>query len=119
MGRSEELQSIDCPVALAQNILAGKWKLVVVWRLKDGVMRFGELQRSIPGIKQSSLTQQLRELEQDGVIHREVYTQIPPKVEYSLTDIGRQLIDVLYSFGAWGAEYKKQCLKSGSETAGH
>ncbi len=110
MERTNELCLIDCPVSLAQNILAGKWKLIVVWRLKEGAMRFGELQRSIPGIKQSSLTQQLRELERDGIIHREIYKQIPPKVEYSLTDIGTALIKVLYSFGAWGREYKKNFL---------
>ncbi len=115
MDRSDELVTINCPVALAQSILAGKWKLVVVWRLKDGAMRFGELQRSILGIKQSSLTQQLRELEADGIVHREIFKQIPPKVEYSLTDIGKQLIQVLYSFGAWGTQYRKECLKSSQE----
>ena len=114
MERSLELRQVECPVTLAQHILAGKWKLVLVWRLKDGAMRFGELQRSIPGIKQSSLTQQLRELERDGVVHREIFKQIPPKVEYSLTDIGNALIKVLYAFGAWGVDYKKSCLNSDS-----
>jgi DNA-binding HxlR family transcriptional regulator len=114
MDRETELLNTSCPVTLAQKIVSGKWKILIVWRLKDGAMRFGNLQRSLPDIKQSSLTQQLRELEQDNIIHREIYKQIPPKVEYSLSEIGYELLKVIYNLGEWGAKYKIQLENSNS-----
>ena len=105
MERKKELLEISCPVTVAQNIVAGKWKILIIWRLKDGVKRFNELQKSLPNIRQSGLTQQLRELEEDGLIHREVYREVPPKVEYSLTEIGREFIKVTYKMGEWGLKY--------------
>lgn len=98
----KELYDIKCPVGITQNVMEGKWKLVILFILKDGVKRFNELQRTIPDIRQGYLTQQLRELEQDGLVHREVYKVVPPKVEYSLTDVGRKflpVIDKMYEFG--------------------
>lgn len=75
--------------------------------LKDGVKRFNELQRNIPNIRQGYLTQQLRELEQDGLIHREVYKAVPPKVEYSLTDMGQKFLPVIDKMYEFGMEYMK------------
>lgn len=73
--------------------------------MKDGVKRFNELQRTLPNIRQSTLTIQLRELEKDGLIHREVYKEIPPKVEYSLTEMGSKFLEALNVFGKWGLDY--------------
>jgi Predicted transcriptional regulators len=106
MNKRSELLEIDCPVSLAQKILGGKWKLVLVWKLKDGPKRFSELLRLLPEIKQSTLTQQLRDLEEDRIIVRKIYEQIPPKVEYFLTDSGNELLTVIYALGKWGSEYK-------------
>ncbi|HEX9058851.1 MAG TPA: helix-turn-helix domain-containing protein [Clostridia bacterium] len=105
MDRKKELLEISCPIEVVQNVIAGKWKVLIIWRLKDGIKRFNELQKSLPNIRQSTLTQQLRELEQDGLIHREVYKEVPPKVEYSLTDIGNKFLKVIYRLGEWGLEY--------------
>lgn len=105
MDRKEELIAIGCPVTVAQNVVAGKWKILIIWRLKDGARRFSQLEKSIPAIRQSSLTQQLRELEQDGLVYREIYKEIPPRVEYSLTDMGRKFLKVVYKLGEWGIGY--------------
>ncbi|KNZ69945.1 HxlR family transcriptional regulator [Thermincola ferriacetica] len=103
----KELLEIKCPIGITQNVMAGKWKLVIIWLLKDGVKRFSELQRALPDIRQGYLTQQLRELERDGLIHREVYKVVPPKVEYSLTDIGKKFLEVMDIMYKWGEEYMK------------
>ncbi len=105
MDRKEELLKLECPISIVQSVVAGKWKIVIIWRLKDGAKRFNELQRVLPNIRHSALTLQLRELERDGLIHREVYKEIPPKVEYSLTEIGRKFLKALDKFGEWGFEY--------------
>lgn len=101
----KELLGIGCPVAITQDVIRGKWKLVILYLLKDGVMRFSELQRALPSVRQGYLTQQLRELEQDGMIHREVYKVIPPKVEYSLADMGVRFLKVMEVMREWGTEY--------------
>lgn len=101
----QELLEIRCPVEMAQNIIGGKWKLVIIWNLKDGIKRFNELQRALPDLRQGYLTKQLRELEQDGLVHREVYHVVPPKVEYSLTEIGRKFLSVMDKMYEWGTEY--------------
>jgi DNA-binding HxlR family transcriptional regulator len=92
------------PVDAALSIIGGKWKLKLLYRLLDSPKRFGELQRSLPHITQQMLTLQLRELEQDGVIHRELYPQVPPKVEYSLTEFGRSLTPVITTVCDWGRQ---------------
>lgn len=107
MERKEELMGINCPMGVTQKIIGGKWKLLIIWKLKDGVSRFSELQRSLGNITQSALTQQLRELETDGLIHREVYKVVPPKVEYSLTEIGKNFLSVVDKMSEWGIEYLK------------
>jgi DNA-binding HxlR family transcriptional regulator len=101
-----ERTGIDCPTELAMEILGGKWKLVVLEHLRGGVRRFGELQRLLPAITPRMLTRQLRELETDGIVHRHVYPVVPPKVEYSLTDLGRRLGPLLTELRAWGERYR-------------
>ena len=90
------------PMCTLQAILNGKWKIIILWYIAIfEVRRFGELQRQIGGITQSTLTKQLRELEGDGFISRYIYQEIPPKVEYSLTDLGKSFIPVLKSMKQW------------------
>ncbi|GER90570.1 hypothetical protein KDW_47320 [Dictyobacter vulcani] len=104
----KHLQAICCPVEVTLSIVGGKWKPVIVWLLLGGTKRFGELRRLIPAATQQMLTTQLRELEQAGIIHREVYAQVPPKVEYSLTELGRSLEPVVYQLATWGEWYFEQ-----------
>ncbi len=95
-----------CPMAVTMDVTGGKWKQSVLFHLLDRTVRFGELQRALPGsITQQMLTLQLRELERDGLVHREVYRQVPPKTEYSLTPLGRQLEPILLAMRAWGETY--------------
>jgi DNA-binding HxlR family transcriptional regulator len=95
-----------CPVETTLDVIGGKWKGIILYHLIDGTKRFNELRRFNPGITQFMLTHQLRELERDGIIHREVYKEVPPKVEYSLTDFGRTLEPIILSMKAWGGTYK-------------
>lgn len=99
-----------CPVEVAVEVIGGKWKSVILFHLLDGTKRFGELARILPGITQRMLTRQLRELESDGIIHREVYREIPPRVEYSLTELGSSLRPVLLLMGDWGKLYWDQMV---------
>lgn len=98
----------DCPIEATLDIVGGKWKVLILFYLMQGTVRFGELQRLIPKITQRMLTLQLRELEEDGVIHREVYRQVPPKVEYSLTEFGRSLEPLLLLMRDWGVMHKER-----------
>ena len=98
-----------CPLERTLEVIAGRWRGLVLRELfRGGTLRFGELQRSLPGISQRVLTQELRELEGLGVVHREVYQQVPPKVEYSLTPLGRSLDPVLQAMNEWGAAHIKK-----------
>jgi len=94
-----------CPVEAAIDVIGGKWKPLILWALRDGTLRFSQIEAELPGITQKMLTKQLRELEKDGLVSRKVYAQVPPKVEYSLTDSGNSLTPVLDSLCAWGAEH--------------
>lgn len=97
-----------CNVELTLLVIGGKWKPIIIYRLgHEGTLRFSEMKRSIPNITQKMLTQQLRELEADGVVHREVYPQVPPKVEYSLTELGRSVMPVIKSLCGWGEKYEQ------------
>ena len=96
---------IECPVEGTLDIMGGKWKGVILFRLIDSTKRFGELQRLLCKISQRTLTNQLRQLEADGLVRRKVYPQVPPKVEYSLTDKGRSLSGILKSLYDWGMEH--------------
>ena len=87
------------------NVLGGKWKLLILWNLKDCKRRFSELKRLMPTISEKMLIQQLRELEKDGLVHRHVYPQVPPKVEYSFTDYAESLIPVLQVLCNWGERH--------------
>lgn len=94
-----------CPVATTVDVIGGKWKPIVLFYLLERTRRFGELRRLMPEVTQQMLTLQLRELERDGLVHREVYRQVPPKTEYSLTELGRSLEPVLRLMLEWGERY--------------
>lgn len=96
------MKKYNIPVEATLEVIGGKWKVVILCHLKKGQKRTCELKRLMPGITQKMLTQQLRELEEDGVIQRKVYNQVPPKVEYSLTDYGWSLDSILEALCAWG-----------------
>ena len=100
-----------CPVVATLDIIGGKWKVLILYHLNGQTRRFNELQRLMPAITQRMLTLQLRELEQDGIVHREVYPQVPPKVEYSLTDFGCTLIPVIKAMHTWGKQYAAECVQ--------
>ncbi|MBU3020998.1 helix-turn-helix domain-containing protein [Aestuariibacter sp. A3R04] len=94
-----------CGVAVALSLIGGKWKGVILWHLTFKTLRFSQLRRRLQGVTQKMLTQQLRELEKDGLIHREVYAEVPPKVEYSLTERGASLQPMLQQLCDWGRNY--------------
>ena len=98
-----------CPVNTTLSVIGGKWKVLILYHLIEQTQRFNELRRLLPEITQRMLTLQLRELEQDGLIHREVYPVVPPKVEYSLTEFGRTLLPVINAMHEWGQSYNQQC----------
>ncbi len=100
-----------CPVEATVDIIGGKWKSVILFHLLDGKKRFGELRRLLPGVTQRMLTLQLRELEADGIIDRHVYQEVPPRVEYALTDFGRSLEPILIQMRDWGEEYMQTLLE--------
>lgn len=94
------------PMSRLQSVIGGKWKILILWYISFyKVQRFGELMRRLDGITQSTLTKQLRELESDGFLHREIYKEIPPKVEYTLTELGESFIPVLHTMMAWSETY--------------
>lgn len=107
MGRSYDCH-VACSVEVALDVIGGRWKGVVLYHLLGGVKRFNELRRLIPSVTQRMLTRQLRELEAQGLIKRTVYPQVPPKVEYELTQLGMTLRSVLAELRTWGELYKKQ-----------
>jgi len=90
------------PVEFAMGRIGGTWKMPILWRLKDKVMRYGQLKKDIPHITHKMLTSQLRELEEEGFIHREVYAVIPPKVEYSITTRGQRAIEIIHVIRDYG-----------------
>lgn len=99
-----------CPVAVTVDVIGGKWKGLILYHLISGPKRFNELRRLMSDITQRMLTLQLRELEQDGIVHREIYQQIPPKVEYSLTAFGETLKPIIFLMRDWGEVYEKEVL---------
>lgn len=106
------LNKYSCPVEAMVEVIGGKWKGVILYHLLDGTKRFNELKRLKPNITQRMLTLQLRELEADGIIHREVYREVPPKVEYSLTELGESLRPVILLMMEWATHNMEKVLES-------
>lgn len=106
-----------CPVEATLEVIGGRWKGVLLYHLLDDRKRFNQLRRLLPGVTQRMLTLQLRELESDGVIHRTVYAEVPPRVEYSLTDFGRSLEPILLLMRDWGEEYTTTIRANKSQKA--
>ena len=109
--------SPGCVVEATLSLIDGKWKGVVLYHLLDGTLRFNELRRRLPNVTQRMLTNQLRELEADGLIARKVYAQVPPKVEYSLTPLGRSMEGILLALKAWGDANLDRFGRPNGETA--
>ena len=108
--RRNSKKAVGCPVETTLAVIGGQWKVMVLHYLSEGPMRFGDLQRALHGISARTLAKQLRELESDGVIHREVHRQIPPKVEYWLTPTGKKRKPVLTAMHRWGESYDSRVL---------
>lgn len=113
-----EVEAFACPVTFTVDVIGGKWKSLILFHLISQTRRFNELRRLMPEITQRMLTLQLRELETDRVIHREIYREVPPKVEYSLAPLGETLIPLIAAMREWGAaheetvlEYRRQALE--------
>ncbi len=95
----------DCPVEAALDLIGGKWKAILLFRIIEETRRFNELRRLVPNLTQRMLTNQLRELEHDGLIARKVYAEVPPKVEYSITPFGKTLVPVLTTLKGWAEKH--------------
>lgn len=104
--------NFGCPVEACLEVIGGKWKGVILFHLLGGTKRFNELMRAMPKVTQRMLTRQLRELEADRIVERRIYPEIPPKVEYSLTDFGRTLEPVLRMLRKWGEEHLDQIIEA-------
>jgi DNA-binding HxlR family transcriptional regulator len=100
-----------CPAEITLAVIGGRWKVLILYQLFQGTKRFSEMKRTLKGITQKMLTQQLREMERDGIVHRTVYPQVPPKVEYRLTSRGESLQPVVHAMCRWGIQQsgKKAC----------
>jgi DNA-binding HxlR family transcriptional regulator len=112
MRRLKSGTSGDCPLADLIDMIGGRWKVLALWQLREGRKRFTELRRLMPGVTQKMLTQQLRQLEADGLVWREVFPQVPPKVEYGLTATGEELGELLVTLSKWAKTYMPN-LESG------
>lgn len=103
--KTQLAEETHCPVDAAITLIGGKYKALILWNLTGGTLRFSQLRREVPRATPKMLTQQLRELEADGLVAREVYPVVPPKVEYSLTELGRSIRPVLEAMYGWGTGY--------------
>lgn len=101
----------NCPVEATLDLIGGKYKALILWHLSGGKLRYSELRNGLPGITPKMLTQQLRELEASGLLHRQVYPVVPPKVEYSLTELGKSLMPILVAMRDWGSDYLRKSQK--------
>jgi DNA-binding HxlR family transcriptional regulator len=108
MKTKEELP--ECPVAVTVSLVGSKWKLLIIRNLLVRPWRFNELQKSLEGISQKVLTESLRSMEADGIITRTVYPEVPPRVEYALSELGETLRPILTSMGEWGEAYQSKAL---------
>ena len=112
MRKPRKTADYACPVEATLDVIGGKWKGVILFHLMEkGIVRFGEFRRLLPAVTQQMLTNQLRELEADGIVHREVYREVPPKVEYSLTEFGQSLSPILEPMCEWGMRYEERLGK--------
>jgi DNA-binding HxlR family transcriptional regulator len=117
MGTTARRGPYFCGIDAAMDVVSGKWKSLILWELHEyGTRRFAELRRGLPGVTEKMLIQHLRELETDGLVHREVHHQVPPKVEYSLTPEGVSLNTALAPLGEWGRERMRRI---GAERVAH
>lgn len=107
-------RKIVCPILQTIAMISDKWKVLILYHLRDGKKRFSELRRSLQGVTQRVLTHQLRALEQDGLIRREVFAEVPPRVEYELTELGMTLIPLLDKFEEWATEHADQLVNVNS-----
>ncbi|MCA6093263.1 helix-turn-helix transcriptional regulator [Streptomyces sp. SCA3-4] len=105
MATSGRPGAAHCGIDAAMEVVGGKWKVLILWALEQRPHRFGELRRGIPGVTEKVLAAQLRELEADGIVHREAHDEVPPRVEYSLTPLGAELGEALAPLGAWGTKH--------------
>lgn len=103
-----EPKAYNCPVEATMDVLGGKWKPIVLWWLGQGPLRFSAIRQRVPGVSEKVLTTSLRELERDGVVHREVHASVPPKVVYSLTSVGAELGDAMRALCAWGTGHMER-----------
>lgn len=103
------MENKHCPVETTLDLIGGKYKALILWHLADGQLRFSELRKNIGSVTAKMLTQQLRELESQGLINRKVFPVVPPRVEYSLTDLGQSLMPVLITMRDWGTNYLRKC----------
>ncbi|WP_159476781.1 helix-turn-helix domain-containing protein [Dyadobacter sp. 3J3] len=103
---NEQMLEIDCPFIFALSLMGKRWKPAILWKMTEGIYRFGELKRAIPPISEKMLTQHLRELEADGLLTRTIYPEMPPRVEYALTKLGWSLQPILEQLNLWGEKAK-------------
>jgi DNA-binding HxlR family transcriptional regulator len=106
-----EKEEAECPVETTLALLGNKWRMLILRELFTGTKRFVELSRGIPSISQKVLTQRLRAMEQDNLVHRRLFAEVPPRVEYSLTDVGKSLLPILEAMRKWGEDYQKSRTK--------
>ena len=104
--------AVGCPVEATLDLVGGKWKGVIVYHLLELTLRFNELRRKLPTATQRMLTRQLRELEECGLVHREIFPQVPPRVDYSLTEEGRSLAPIILAMHDWGTRHLKRRQKA-------
>lgn len=111
------VEHLECSVETTLSLLGNKWKVLILRELFTGTKRFGELSRGVHGISQKMLTQQLRQMEEDNLVKRRIYPEVPPRVEYSLTDIGKSLSPILDAMHKWGSRYKQIKGMKGKKSA--
>lgn len=107
---TNEMGKLECPINATLAMISDKWKVLIICKLRGGTLRFNELMRAIKGISQRVLTQQLRELEGDGLVSRQIFAEVPPRVEYSLTHLGQTLIPVLEQLEGWARDHSTELL---------
>jgi len=109
-------RTYPCPVELTLGTLQGKWKVLILWHLRNATLRYSELRKRLPKVSHKMLSEKLRELESDGLVHRELFPVVPPKTEYSLTEEGETLLPILSAMQQWGVRYKEE-VEMNSEPA--